>query len=205
MLHAYSRDARAKVIELAQAMQHLHAHLASSALGASLEPLYPEVAPPLRGRVELVYDAAHQPSVRYLEALLYRSPYHDVAAQALELSESGAVERAFIFSTPRLPSDAGLRLSLPFRSDKVDTLFGYAKSLTASVSLSNACASTEDRPKLSAACAPIGRPTEGGATMLTVCASGLGAHLRSHRITRHYRAHRPAHQLRRRAPRPSAP
>lgn len=118
-----SRDARAPMLELAQAMMALHARLGGVANGGTLEPLYAEVPEPLRGRVELVYDAAHQPTVRYLEPLLYRSVYHNPAAQAIELAICGRVAREFIFSTPRLPSPDGLRLALPFASEAVDALF----------------------------------------------------------------------------------
>jgi L-ascorbate metabolism protein UlaG (beta-lactamase superfamily) len=122
-LYEHTRDVRARSCELGEAIKQLHVRLSSSASGGSLESLYNNVPGPLRGRVELVYDTAHQPNVRYLEPLLYRSEYHNADVQAIELSDGRAVKRAFIFSTPRLTSHEGLRAAIPFSRPELDDLF----------------------------------------------------------------------------------
>ena len=97
-----TRRRSAAVLEFADAIRELTRILTSRADGGSLEPFYPEVPEPLKGYVELVYDVNNQPSIRFLESLLYRSPAYDEAAQSLDFSVVERDDRSFVFRTPRL-------------------------------------------------------------------------------------------------------
>jgi L-ascorbate metabolism protein UlaG (beta-lactamase superfamily) len=106
---------RARLIELAAAIASLEKLLAGAQLtGYSLEPLYPRIPEPLRGFVELVYDLNNQPSVRYLEGLLYRSRYYDPSLQSVDLFAIDDDDRPFVFSTPRLGGPDRIHVALPF-------------------------------------------------------------------------------------------
>ncbi|HEX8179147.1 MAG TPA: MBL fold metallo-hydrolase [Pyrinomonadaceae bacterium] len=115
--------AQAQLLELAAAIQQLDELLTREASGASLEPLYAQVPDMLRGYVELVYDLNHSPSIRFIEGLLYKSPYYDRAAQTMALSLSTGDERPFALSTPLLLDDAHLSLRVPFDAPALDALF----------------------------------------------------------------------------------
>ncbi|MET0622002.1 MAG: MBL fold metallo-hydrolase, partial [Pyrinomonadaceae bacterium] len=114
---------QATVLEFAADIQRLVKLLASEAAGASLEPLYEKVPESLRGYVELVYDLNHSPSVRFIEGLLYRSPFYSTASQSVSLSRGRVDERPFALSTPQLPDAEHLSLAVPFNSPELDELF----------------------------------------------------------------------------------
>jgi L-ascorbate metabolism protein UlaG (beta-lactamase superfamily) len=111
------------LLELADAIQQMNATLAAEGGGFSLEPLYEKVPEQLKGYVELVYDLNNNPSLRFIEGLLYRSPYYTESAQAVALSLVEADERPFALSTPYLGDSGKLYLNIPFRSPALDELF----------------------------------------------------------------------------------
>jgi L-ascorbate metabolism protein UlaG (beta-lactamase superfamily) len=113
----------APIIELAAAIKSLDELLAAEAKGYSLEAHYKKVPEALKGYVELVYDLNNNPSIRFIEGLLYRSKYYNESAQALVLSQVESDGRSFVFSTPRLLSDNQLRLNLPFSEAGLDEMF----------------------------------------------------------------------------------
>lgn len=114
---------QAHMIEFAAAVRELDETLKNEGTGYSLEPLYPKVPEPLRGYVELSYDLNNNPGVRFIEGLLYRSPYFDTSTHSVELSLVAKDERPFVYSTPRLPSKERLRLQMPLDSAALDDLF----------------------------------------------------------------------------------
>jgi len=118
---------RAHMLDFAAAIQQLDDLLRESADGHSLEPLYARVPELLRGYVELVYDLNNQPSFRFIEPLLYRSPYYDENAQSLMLSRIDRDDRPFVLSTPRLDSDDSVHVAIPFASDAIDQLFAMKR------------------------------------------------------------------------------
>jgi L-ascorbate metabolism protein UlaG (beta-lactamase superfamily) len=118
-----TREERAKLRELSDALVELDTMLASEAKGYSLNSLYPRVPPPLQGRVELVYDLNNNASFRLLEALLYRSKYYDPSLQSFMLSTVSSDDRPFVLSTPRLQSNGEYHWRRPFRDEAVDALF----------------------------------------------------------------------------------
>ncbi|WP_233602394.1 MBL fold metallo-hydrolase [Corallococcus sp. CA047B] len=113
---------QAKPLELVEALKGLDALLAKEGQGLSLESLYARVPAPLRGYVELFYDQENRPTFRLFESLLYRSPFYNRGAQALELFESGADGRPFMLSTPRLEDPTRLHVSLTLDSPAIDAL-----------------------------------------------------------------------------------
>src|SRR5262249_1703352 len=113
----------ANMIEFAEAVRALDGMLLSEARGQTLEPLYQKIPSVLKGYIELVYDLNNHPSARFIEGLLYRSSYYDERLQAISLSLTGADDRAFAFSTPRLEDDDHLHVRMPFNSEGIDELF----------------------------------------------------------------------------------
>jgi L-ascorbate metabolism protein UlaG (beta-lactamase superfamily) len=102
----------------------LHELLKNHAKGFALIDLYSKIPESLQGLVELVYDINNQPSFRFFEPLLYETEYYDERLQSVNLFlVSDDDSRSFVLSTPKLPAVDILRLNIPFRSDKIDTLF----------------------------------------------------------------------------------
>ena len=119
---------QALMLKLAEAIKQLGQILETEADGSSLEPLYRKVPDLLKGYVELVYDLNHNPSIRFIEGLLYHSPYYNPHAQSLALSVSENDDRPFVFSTPRLADDRLLHLPLSFADKRLDELFRMKNS-----------------------------------------------------------------------------
>jgi L-ascorbate metabolism protein UlaG (beta-lactamase superfamily) len=115
-------DECAPLLELADAIKTLDTTMQAQATGTSIEPLYQEVPAPLRGYVELVYDLNNHPAVRFIEGLLYRSPFYRPELQSLALFADSA-ERPFAFNTPKLRDEQTLHLRLPFAAAELDELF----------------------------------------------------------------------------------
>jgi L-ascorbate metabolism protein UlaG (beta-lactamase superfamily) len=114
---------QARMIQFAESVRELEETLMSEAKGYSLEPLYQKIPQNLRGYVELVYDLHNQPSIRFLEGLLYRSDYYNPAWQSILLSLTHGDDRAFALSTPRLPDQNSVHLHIPFSEESINELF----------------------------------------------------------------------------------
>jgi len=111
------------MLEFAKAVKSLDEMLTNDASGFSLEPLYQKIPDILKGYVELVYDLNNNPSFRFLEGLLYESPYYNRSSQSLALSLIEKDDRPFVLSTPRLEDERILMLHLPFKNEGLDELF----------------------------------------------------------------------------------
>ena len=122
LLDTIKRD-RADMLAFAAAVTEAEELLRQTATGFDLTPLYPRLPAPLNGLVELAYDTNNQPSMRYIEPLLYHSPVYDVRRQSVQLSLDTGVERPFILATPRLPSPDVLELPYSFDHPGLDELF----------------------------------------------------------------------------------
>ncbi|UKP00590.1 thioester reductase domain-containing protein [Nostoc sp. UHCC 0870] len=114
---------QAQMLELAQAIEDLEKLLAAHPQGYSLEPLYSQIPKPLRGYVEMVQDSNNHPSIRFIEGLLYRSPYYNRANQSVNLYLGDGDKRAFVLSTPRLEDDQSIHLKIAFSDRRLDQLF----------------------------------------------------------------------------------
>src|ERR1043165_7186408 len=117
-----------QMLSLAEAIKSLDQSLKAEATGHSLEPLYQKIPDALKGYVELSYDLNNLPSVRFIEGLLYRSPYYNEGSQRISLCLSPKEKRSFVFSTPRLDDDEHVYLDLPFRHRGIDELFEMRRS-----------------------------------------------------------------------------
>jgi L-ascorbate metabolism protein UlaG (beta-lactamase superfamily) len=122
LLSGIKRD-RADILRFAAAVAEGQELLRSSATGFDLTPLYSKLPTELNGLVELVYDTENQPSMRFMEPVVYKSPIYDESRQSVQLSLEPGVERPFILSTPRLASADVLELDIPFRHAGLEQLF----------------------------------------------------------------------------------
>lgn len=122
LIERTNRDC-ADMLEFAAAVLQLDKLLRTEAKGDTLIPLYAKVPEALRGLVELVYDLNDQPSIRFIEGLLYHSRFYNPGLQALLFREVNGDERDFVFSTPRLPEADDVLLHLPFNAPVIDRLF----------------------------------------------------------------------------------
>lgn len=111
------------MLDLAEAIASLNGILSETAKGHGLDNLYQRVPPMLKGYVELAYDLNNQASVRFIEALLYKSRYYDESRQSLHVYTVHDDDRPFVLSTPRLEDGAGLQINLPFRDERVQMFF----------------------------------------------------------------------------------
>ncbi|WP_437978268.1 MBL fold metallo-hydrolase [Sorangium sp. So ce295] len=116
------------LLELASGITELEHILGAEARGGSLDRVYERVPSALRGYVELVYDRENHPSMRFLEALLYKSPLYPRAGQGMSLSIVSGHRRPPALSTPRLPGEGVVELSLPFDAPFVDELFAMRRA-----------------------------------------------------------------------------
>lgn len=112
-----------ELLQLEEAIKNLNLLLMDEAKGYSIEPLYQNVPDVLKGYVELGYDINNQPSVRFIEGLLYRSKFYKEELQSLSLCLVNKDERPFIFSTPRLEAENSFRINTCFNSKGLDELF----------------------------------------------------------------------------------
>ncbi|MDH5546985.1 MAG: MBL fold metallo-hydrolase [Gammaproteobacteria bacterium] len=111
------------LLKFAEAVKTFDNELQATAKGFSLEPMYEKIPAPLKGYVELVYDLNHNPSLRFIEGLLYRSPYYVESAQSMSLSVINQDYRPFVLSTPRLEDKSHLHLPIRFNNPRIDQLF----------------------------------------------------------------------------------
>ena len=122
LLDGIKRD-RAEMLAFAAAVSEAGDMLRQKATGFDLTPLYPHLPSALNGLVELAYDMGNQPSMHFIEPLLYASPVYDTGRQSVQLSLDDGIERPFILSTPRLPGPGVLDLPIRFDHPGLDELF----------------------------------------------------------------------------------
>jgi len=111
-------------ISFASEVVNFYNFLATEAKGQSLEPYYQRIPDLLRGYAELLYDYYNHPILRFLESLLYESPYYQRGGQSLRIFEQkhDNYRRSFL-STPRLEEDGQIDWVIPFESPEIDELF----------------------------------------------------------------------------------
>ncbi|GAA0555818.1 MBL fold metallo-hydrolase [Chitinophaga japonensis] len=121
-LREETKERGALQLEFAAAVKELDSLLKQYEKGVSLEPLYEKVPDILKGYVELVYDLNNNPSFRFIEALLYKSPLYDEGLQSISMWITENDERPFVLSTPRLEEENVLNLQIPFRHPFIDAI-----------------------------------------------------------------------------------
>ncbi|MDX6694040.1 MAG: hypothetical protein QOF02_1643, partial [Blastocatellia bacterium] len=115
---------QARNLKLAERLIEFYNHLVAEAKGHSLEPFYQLLPPEMKGYVELLYDYYHRPSLRFLEGLVYESPYYNKTLQSFRLfRQAHDNSRPFFMSTPRLTSPEQIEWPVSFDSPSVDELF----------------------------------------------------------------------------------
>jgi L-ascorbate metabolism protein UlaG (beta-lactamase superfamily) len=122
LLASIKRD-RAGMLAFAEAVAEAEEIVRQGGTGFDLTPLYPKLPGVLSGLVELAYDTSNQPSVRFIEPLVYHSSAYAQDRQSVQLSLETGVERPFILSTPRLSSPDVLELGIPFAHPGLAELF----------------------------------------------------------------------------------
>jgi L-ascorbate metabolism protein UlaG (beta-lactamase superfamily) len=118
----WTRKEQAGLIELAEAIGQLHKLVQTQATGMAMDELYAQVAPPLKGFVELEYDLYGRPAFRLLEPLLYQSRFYQTQFQGFMLKIANSDQRPFMLSTPRLDEPSALFVDRPFADEAMDAL-----------------------------------------------------------------------------------
>ena len=113
----------ANAFNLAEAVKTLDTMLLNEAKGYSIESLYAKTPEILKGYVELIYDLNNNPTIRFVEGLLYNSPYYSKSSQSISLALLNKEDRPFMFSNPRLPDSNILNLPIHFSHESIDELF----------------------------------------------------------------------------------
>lgn len=121
-LLAETKQYGAHLIALSNDVQQLIAQLEKNCLGDTLEPYYQSLPDGLKGLVELVYDASHRVSARFIEPLIYKK-YYVPGSQELVLSIKTELDRQFALSTPCVEKPDQIRLNMPFSDERLDLLF----------------------------------------------------------------------------------
>ena len=111
------------LLEFAEAVKQLDDMLTNEANGYALTPLYEKIPEPLKGYVELVYDANNHPSIRFIEGLLYKSRFYSSDSQSVAMSLLNNDDRQFILSTPLLEDENRLHLKMAFKDERINELF----------------------------------------------------------------------------------
>jgi len=111
------------LLEFAEGVKQLDEILTNEANGYALTPLYEKIPEPLKGYVELVYDANNHPSIRFIEGLLYKSRFYCPEFQSVAMSLLDNDNRRFILSTPLLEDENRLHLNVPFKDERINELF----------------------------------------------------------------------------------
>ena len=114
LLAAVKQD-RVEMLRFSNAISQAVGTVRQEATGFTLNSLYPKLPAELAGLAELAYDTSNQPTVRFMEPLVYESNAYTEDRQSIQLSLESGTERPFVLSTPRLPSPEMLDLPIPFR------------------------------------------------------------------------------------------
>lgn len=120
-----AREQYAPLLELADAVDELEQKILPGLTGASMEAVYRQLPEPLAGRVELFYNRDNStPDYRFIEPLLYASPYFDPGLQQVRFSQVTGDARDFALTTPVLEyTPEQLLVTLPLDSPLLDTVF----------------------------------------------------------------------------------
>lgn len=110
------------LIRLAQAIKEFDNKLQDIPKGTSLENFYKNIPNEIKGCTELVYDLNSQPSIRFIEPLVYKRYYSD-KPQSIALSDTAKDFRPFSLSTPRIQKPEEVHIEVPLASESLDALF----------------------------------------------------------------------------------
>jgi len=114
-------DQHAHLIQFAEDVVQLDKKLMNET-GFSLDHVYDDLAPSLKGMVELSYDTNNRHSIRLIEALTHRSGLHSAATQEIAFTEIRDENRNFFLNTPRLDGDTRMTMPIPFADSRIDLI-----------------------------------------------------------------------------------
>lgn len=117
-----TKERQAKQIEFGEALRTAYRAILKDADGFSIEKFYETLPAPVRGYIELYYTLGGHPDLRVIEPLLYKSPAFNPASQSALIYQANGDNRAFVFSTPRLPRPDAIELLRPFDDEIYDYL-----------------------------------------------------------------------------------
>lgn len=119
------REQYAPLMELADAIEELEQKILPTLDGATMEPVYRQLPEPLAGRVELFYNRDNRtPDYRFIEPLLYASPYFDPGLQQVRFSTIERDAREFALTTPVLEyTPEQVLVTVPLDSPLLDRVF----------------------------------------------------------------------------------
>ncbi len=110
------------LVELANSVKKVDNILAVSSNGGTLEGMYEQLPPSLKGLVELVYNINHQAYINFFETLIYQE-YYDKSAQSILLYPVNSDWRPYILGTPRFADETNVALPCHFEAKSLDKLF----------------------------------------------------------------------------------
>lgn len=115
----------APLLALADAIDELELKILPEQTGASMEDVYRQLPEPLAGRVELFYNRDNRtPDYRFIESLLYSSPWFDRGLQQVRFSRIHQDAREFALTTPVLEyTPEQVLVTVPLDSELLDTVF----------------------------------------------------------------------------------
>lgn len=123
--HAAAQARHARLLELGDAIDELDTKILPGLTGESMDEAYRQLPEPLAGRIELFYNRDnHTPDYRFIEPLLYASPYYEPGLQQVRFAEITGDARQFALTTPVLDySPDQLLVTVPLNSELLDTVF----------------------------------------------------------------------------------
>jgi len=113
---------QAEQIQFGEALRESFRLIMKQADGFSIEQHYANLPDPVKGYIELFYTLGGYPDLRVIEPMLYKSALHNPGVQSAMIYRAKGDERAFAFSTPRMPRSDAYELNQPFSSDVYDFL-----------------------------------------------------------------------------------
>lgn len=121
-LIAETKAHQSQQIEFGEALRAAYRLIIKDADGFSIEQFYEKLPDPVKGYVELSYTLGGFPDLRVIEPMLYRSRYFNTASQSSMIYQAHGDDRAFAYSTPRLPREDAIEFLEPFHSELYDYL-----------------------------------------------------------------------------------
>ena len=137
----------AELLALHEDIKKFNDLLQNNANSGSLEQFYKQLPATLKGLVELIYDLNNNPSLRFIEPLVYKK-YYNESEQSLILSKQETDAFPFIMSTPRIESKECVSLKISFASAKVDYLFSLKQTPRPLAEIFKKLAITEEQSEL---------------------------------------------------------
>ncbi|MDC6379898.1 MBL fold metallo-hydrolase [Pseudomonas graminis] len=123
-----------RMVELSESIDEVN-RVMLDRRGMSLASIYELLPASLKGKIELVYDLNHSPSIRFVECFFYRSAYFDPKLQSIRLRQCSTQNSDFAINSPMF-NNLGVVVDVQFDSYFVDLL---GRSRWAPINLEELC------------------------------------------------------------------